>query len=211
MSKNVKFVGMAAIALAVSASAAFAHERIGAKGLEIKVRGNIEQEAINYNYVNNAGEINIQGANYGGVIKGHGNSANVSASGASSVISVTSIKNDDWSRPKISTKAITQTSDNHGRIDNGGRITAGNIYGHGNSASISASGATSAIAVASIADKKVTSLATGCITQIAYNHGDVTNGGSIAVGKISGNGNSASIGASGATAAISVSITKGSW
>lgn len=215
MSKSAKIVGIGAVAvLAVSASAAFAGnngtQRYGSQGaLQIKVDGKIYQEAINEDTVRNGGEIKIKHGYHRGTIYGHGNSANISASGASAVISVNSILNDDSSRPSVTTSDIKQLSVNKARVENGGKITTGNIIGHGNSVSISASGATSAIAVTSINDTRVASLSTGKITQVAVNTDNVSNGGTILAGKITGNGNSVSIGASGATAGISVSITKG--
>ncbi len=149
-----------------------------------------------------------------GNIDGDGASIGVSATGAATVVSLTSIQNsgDGAFIPDVDTGDIGQTSANSGTIlNNGGLISAGNINGKGSSISIGATGAVAAVSLTSINDAKaVNSVNTGNITQTATNYGGVTNTGNIQLGTsaLNGNGASTSISATGAVAAVSLSSIK---
>ena len=206
MGKKVHlFASVAVVAILFTAPVALAGSPVG-KDAKLEIdSGDIRQSATNKKLVVNGGLITTKGHN----LSGRGASLDVSASGARSIVGVTSIQNNDSKRPSISTKSITQWSDNSGRVVNIGAIAVRSVNGNGTSLSIGAGGATSAIGVTSINDVKVASLKTGNITQTANNSGPVVNLGIIGTnGSISGTGASASISAAGATAAVSVSIMK---
>ena len=206
MGKQVHlFSSVAVVAILFTAPVALAGDQVG-KDAKLEIdSGHIGQSATNTNWVVNGGLITTKGHS----LSGRGASLDVSASGARSIVGVTSIQNNDSKRPSISTKSITQWSANSGPVVNIGAIAVGSVNGNGTSLSIGAGGATSAIGVTSINDVKVASLKTGNITQTANNYGPVVNLGIIGTnGSISGTGASASISAAGATAAVSVSIMK---
>ena len=206
MGKKVHlFASVAVVAILFTAPVALAGDQVG-KDAKLEIdSGHIGQSATNTKRVVNGGLITTKGHN----LSGRGASLDVSASGARSIVGVTSIQNNDSKRPSISTKSITQSSANSGPVVNIGAIAVGSVNGNGTSLSIGAGGATSAIGVTSINDVKVASLKTGNITQTATNYGPVVNLGIIRTnGSISGTGASASISAAGATAAVSVSIMK---
>lgn len=206
MGKKVHlFASVAVVAILFTAPVALAGSPVG-KDAKLEIdSGDIRQSATNKKLVVNGGLITTKGHN----LSGRGASLDVSASGARSIVGVTSIQNNDSKRPSISTKSITQSSANSGPVVNIGAIAVRSVNGNGTSLSIGAGGATSAIGVTSINDVKVASLKTGNITQTANNSGPVVNLGIIGTnGSISGTGASASISAAGATAAVSVSIMK---
>jgi len=152
-----------------------------------------------------------------GNVSGDGASASLSATGAVSVVSLSSI-NSAVPRPNSDVGNINQRTINNAVVMNevGGQdvpntVTLGNISGHGASASLSASGATSAVGFTSIGNKGAgnPSINVGNITQRTINNADVTNKGATSaavldVGNISGNGASASVSASGAVSQVSV-------
>jgi hypothetical protein len=149
-----------------------------------------------------------------GNIEGDGASIGVSATGAATVVSLTSIQNSGAGAfiPDVDTGDIGQTSANSGTIlNNGGLIRADNINGKGSSISIGSTGAVAAVSLTSINDADaVNSVNTGNITQTATNYGGVTNTGNIQLGTsaLGGNGASTSISATGAVAAVSLSLIK---
>jgi hypothetical protein len=170
--------------------------------------GNIEQGALNLGPVVNLGIITTNGDQ----VKGHGASVSVSASGARSAVSYTSIKNNNSKSnsksPTVNTGNITQVSINGKLVANLGAIGVGNVSGNGASLSVNASGASAAVGMTSINDNKAPSVKTGNITQAALNLGPVVNAGIISAGHIQGTGASVGISATGAAAVASVSIMK---
>src|SRR5690606_6795484 len=135
-------------------------------------------------------------------VKGRGASVSVSASGARSAVGYTSINNNNDKSPSINTKNITQKAFNHsgGAVINLGAIGVGDVSGNGASLSVNASGASAAVGMTSINDKKAPSVKTGNITQAALNLGPVVNAGIISAGYIQGTGASVGISATGAAA-----------
>lgn len=202
---------------AVGASSVIGGTSIGGTAPAIEIKGAINQDAKNTADVTNRGKIGTGGL-YGlpGSVSGDGASLSISASGATTAVGYTSIGNNNIANLQINTKAINQHSENSGTVINRQKngdpntINVGSINGKGASASIAASGATTAIGVTSINDAKLASVTTGPINQTAVNNGPVTNKGTITVGGagLSGTGLSLSIGASGATAVASVSFMK---
>ena len=164
--------------------------------------GDIYQGTVNNSPVLNFGAIDSRN------VTGRGASLSVNASGATSAVAYTSINNNNHKSPSIITRDITQGTLNFQGVTNLGTISAGSITGNGASASITAAGATSAIGVTSINDNNIASVATGAIKQTSANGGPISNVGIISVAGVSGTGASLSIGASGATSAVSVSIMK---
>ena len=167
--------------------------------------GNIEQGALNLGpVVKNLGIITTNGNQ----VKGHGASVSVSASGARSAVSYTSIENNNSKSPTVNTGNITQASINGTLVANLGAIGVGNVSGNGASLSVNASGASAAVGMTSINDKKAPSVKTVDIRQAALNLGPVVNAGIIGAGHIQGTGASVGISATGAAAVASVSIMK---
>ncbi len=200
--------------------------------------GNIRQDTTN-----NAEVSNTHGGNFSsgtlpeailsiGNITGDGASVSISATGAASSVSLTSINNFGAGvTPDANIGNVTQDAVNRGDVTNEGRkhpggssadpadsvINTGNISGTAASVSISATGAVAALSVTSINDTQgLGSTNTGNINQTASNSGNVTNfglsdGGSgtttgvINAGTLSGAGTSASVSATGAAASASFS------
>ena len=166
--------------------------------------GEIEQGALNLGPVVNLGIITTNDKQ----VKGDGASVSVSASGARSAVSYTSIKNNNNKSPTVNTESITQVSINGKLVANLGAIGVGNVSGNGASLSVNASGASTAVGMTSINDNKAPTVKTGNITQAALNLGPVVNAGIISAGYIQGTGASVGISATGAAAVASVSIMK---
>ncbi len=142
-----------------------------------------------------------------GHLKGAGTSASISASGAVSSVSFSTIGggSDTWT----STPFILQGTANKGRILNYGRLYAGGLYGAGASVSISATGAASSVSISKINDYGHMHAFTGPIIQGTINKGAVTNKGYIHARSLYGNGTSASISAVGAASQVSVTRING--
>lgn len=166
--------------------------------------GDIDQSANNSKIIGNIGIISTQS------LTGHGASEFVSASGAEAVAGVSSI---NAASPSVKTGDITNGATNNGAVLNGGLITTwtgngfnfGDIEGRGASVSVGASGSRTATGYTSInGTNYAASIQTRNITQNSVNTALVGNLGIIAVGNVSGNGASVSIGASGATSAVGV-------
>ena len=127
----------------------------------------------------------------------------VSATGAASSVSVTRINGG----PIDSFNAgVAQLTINLAPVNNYGRISVGNIAGHGASASVSASGAVSQVSNTSICYSCSSSFHTGPIAQATLNAAPVTNQGSIYAGRVTGAGASASVSALGAGSVVSGTI-----
>lgn len=145
--------------------------------------------------VQNTGNIAV------GDLGGVGAGAQINATGASSSLSVSSIKND--TAAIVGTGITGQTTSNYGAITNSGIITStGTVSGTGASASISAMGAASSFSANSNSDTAAgTPLTLGAITQTTTNNtgATVANTGAITVASGSmGQGASLSVSAIGA-------------
>lgn len=154
-----------------------------------------------------------------GEISGDRASASLSATGAASSVGLASINNKGLSgTPSIDVGNVEQTTINSGAIVNQGQdsdgmvgvgnnvITTGEISGTAASVSISATGAISAVSIASVNGQQGLGGSTvGNIAQSTTNSGSVTNSGTINAGSLTNAGTSASISATGAGAAASFS------
>jgi hypothetical protein len=195
----------------VSVGASGATNLVGVSSIGDASAPSVQTEAIDQTATNSGIILNLGGTLAGNLI-GDGSSTSVSASGATSAISVTNIANDNASTQSVGTGPITQSSDNNSpAIINLGAIgLLGNISGDGTSAGIGASGATSAIGVMSIGGTAPSVHVDGDISQNAQNTAIVANlgiivVGGLGVGNVVGDGASLSISASGSTSAISYS------
>lgn len=189
--------------------------------------GNIDQTTDNQSgslVINNHKGQTGSGPGSGGVmnlgaVSGNGASASISATGAISSVSISSIDNTNvGGTPSITLGSITQNTTNDGNVTNRGQqadsgsiadhsIVATSISGPGASVSISASGAVSSIAISSINDVQALGSPTiGAISQTTENTATIlNNSASITTGTISGAGAAASISAVGAASAVSFS------
>lgn len=174
---------------------------------------NIIQNTSNDAKVTNNGEIKQEG-----MISGDGASVSISAAGAVSSASVSSINAPEFNSISLGTNSKTgnlqQNTRNTGNVTNtnltsGGILEPGGISGDGASVSVSATGSASAVSVSRINNPDTyrnVDIEFGGITQNTYNGGTIqNNGGTILTDKICGDGSSASIGASGAVSSVSIS------
>jgi len=144
-----------------------------------------------------------------GDITGNGASVSVSATGAASSASVTSIDNraKGGTTPNITLGSVSQETINTGAVtNNGGVVTTGDLVGTGSRVQISATGAASMASIASInGQQPLGSTNIGNVNQSTTNTAAVTNSGTINVGGLTQTGTSASISATGAAASTSFS------
>jgi hypothetical protein len=181
-------------------------------GLALTGIGAVHQTTFNAGNVVNVGFIGA------GNLSGNGATAVVSASGATSSVSVSNVST--WSGIPIFVPdatanvtvigSVNQNTTNVAPVLNLGAISAGNLSGNGSIAAVSASGATSAVSVSNVADT-ATPKATviGSVTQTTLNTAPVVNVGVISAGNLSGHGSTAAVSASGATSVVSVSNVSG--
>jgi hypothetical protein len=175
--------------------------------VSIGVGETVSQRTSNFGDITNIH--GFDGQIWSGTVSGDGASVSVSATGAASAISVSSIHNQERSfGADISLGGIRQSTWNSGTITNyGGSITTGNITGDGASVSIGASGAISSVSVSSIVDANMMDSVTvhADIDQSTTNVGAIVNGGAVQAGSLSGHGASVSVSAIGAASAVSYS------
>lgn len=160
--------------------------------------GPVTQDSKNHGAVENRGVINALSLN------GNGAGVSVSATGASSQLSLTRI---DGGSITTTNAGASQRAINRAPITNSGAIVAGDLSGTGTSVSISGAGAVSQVSFASLCTSCSGSFTSGPITQTSLNSGSVNNTGTIGVGSLSGTGASASVSALGAGSVVSGSIT----
>jgi hypothetical protein len=170
----------------------------------------VEQDTTNIGNITNTNNNNsvIDAGN----VSGHGASVSVSATGAASALSVSSIANYDVGQDQnITIGEIDQDTYNRGTIlNNGGSLETDNISGKGASVSVSGSGAISAVSVSSILDAQQLGDVNVIddISQTTTNSGNVTNVGNVTTGALTGNGASVSVSALGAASSVSFSSIK---
>lgn len=181
-------------------------------GLALTGIGTVDQTTFNAGTVVNVGFIGV------GNLSGNGATAVVSASGATSSVSVSNVST--WSGIPVvvpdATANVTligsvdQNTRNVAPVLNLGAISAGNLSGNGSIAAVSASGATSSVSVSNVADNATPSATIiGSVTQTTVNTAPVANIGSISAGNLSGHGSTAAVSASGATSVVSISNVSG--
>jgi hypothetical protein len=179
---------------------------------------NLTIDDVNQTTTNNANVTNNGDIDHGyNAISGNGASLSVSAAGAVSSLSVSSINSPEFDKIDVGTfndiEIIQQETTNNGNIrnnhNNNELIGSGTVSGDGASVSVSATGGASAVSLSSINNQGGTwgaEVDYGGIQQTTTNSGTITNnGGRIETGNITGDGASASIGASGAVSSVSVS------
>ena len=194
---------------ATGAAASISVASIGSTDVASTTFGTITQNSTNGAagvLVNVTNTGNISTGDVGGV----GAGAQISATGATSSVSVSSIGND--TTPTLGGGGVGQTTNNNGAITNSGIIaSSGTLSGAGSSASISAVGAASSFSVSSINDTAVASLMPGNITQTTNNNlgSAVHNTGAITLSSGSmGTAASAGISATGAGSFVSFRSVK---
>lgn len=172
--------------------------------------GNFSQTAENFATISNQGVLET------GNLQGNGASVGISAIGANASIGVASIgtrRQVASSTTAVGAGEVFQQSRNFNRVQNSGRVSAGNLSGNGTASQIAATGASTSFGMSSINGSRLllgdaNSANAIKISQRADNVGDqsrINNSGSISVGDISGHGSSAQISAAGASASVSVS------
>jgi hypothetical protein len=180
---------------------------------------NLTIDDVNQKTTNNANVSNYGDIDHGGgLISGNGASLSISATGAVSSLSVSSINAPEFDSIEIGTygfdEVLSQETTNTGNITNTHTfnylIGSGNVSGDGASVSVSALGGASAVSMSSINNQGSffygNQIEVGGIQQSTVNNGAITNhGGTVATGNISGDGASVSVGASGAVSSVSVS------
>lgn len=194
---NLYGAGSSVSVAAMGAASSVAISKIDNKGSMYALTGPIIQGTVNTGYVTNNGVI------YAGSLYGNGSSASVSATGAASAVSLTRINGGPIHSYN---RGIAQLTINLAPVSNYGRISVGNIAGHGASASVSASGAVSQVANTSICYGCTSSFRTGPVYQATLNTAPVTNQGTIYAGRVTGAGASASVSALGAGSVVSGTI-----
>jgi len=105
----------------------------------------ITQTAINKGDVTNKGDVSGYGKKHHPDITGAGASATTNATGASTVVSLTSIN--DVKFPSVSVGRISQLSINNGKVTNLGNVSVGNLSGANAYAGTSAVGASAVVSV----------------------------------------------------------------
>ena len=172
----------------------------------------VTQSATNNGAVNNMPNVNTISV---GSLSGTGASVRASATGAVASVSVSSILSGPPATNVFGSAGMQQTAINTGAISNRASIVStGTLSGMASSASISATGAATSVAVASIADTVVMPPPTATIqniTQTSTNNlaSPITNTGSITLaGGNLGVGAMASISAVGASASVSFLAVK---
>lgn len=220
---GVSGAGASASVSATGAQSAVSASRIGGNYYSTNTRiGSVHQRTTNYGNVSNRGTIlNTYYGLYRG-LSGNGSSVSVSATGAASAVSVSSINTGGSDTVSIGKRGrIDQTTTNNSwYVVNRGFIPGsywGDVSGHGASASVSATGAASSVSVSRIKSAPMRSVTIGNVKQRTTNHAKVTNQhagrryrsryytGTMALGDLSGTGSSASISATGAASAVSYS------
>ena len=176
----------------------------------------VSQTTKNHANVTNNGDINHSFTS----ISGDGASLSISATGAVSSLSVSSIHGSEFDTIEVGTNGssfpanLFQSTSNYGGVTNNHTgnwlIDIGLVDGDGASASVSATGGVSSISVSSINTPGTywtnSDTSFGSIKQETWNAGTVSNnGGSIWAGEIKGIGASLSIGATGAVSSVSMS------
>ena len=205
--KNVRlFAGVAVMALLTGTPSAFADPV------------NLTIDNVNQNTSNKANVTNNGAIKQEGVVSGNGASLSISAAGAVSSASVSSINAPEFNSISIGTNSkagnLQQITSNTGIVANtqptfGKGMEPNGISGDGASVSVSATGSASAVSVSRINNSDAhqnAGIEFGGINQTTYNGGTIqNNGGTISTDKISGNGASASIEANGAVSSVSIS------
>lgn len=178
--------------------------------------GVVGQVTQNFGSVTNFGVILLGN----GDISGNGATAAVSASGAVSSVSVSNVSTDpsvpffgsipSGANSVTAIGVVGQVTLNIAPVLNVGLITSGDLSGVGSSAVISASGATSSVAVTNLSDSPAGNVTTvGLVGQATVNLAPVTNAGVISAGNLSGAGATAAVTAAGATSVVSISNIAG--
>jgi hypothetical protein len=241
LSGDASSISISATGAASAVSATF----VNSGELDLVSTGNINQNTTNNSTVTNRhrgqfggspntdngagpdGTVNV------GNITGDAASVSVSATGAASSVSLTSINNSGVGvTPNVSVGNVNQTSTNTGDVINEGVfhnnktvdsddannapdsvINVGNISGTASSASISATGAIAALSVSTVnGTQGLGNTTVGNINQTATNSGSVSNQtatagskGIINAGSLTGSGTSTTVSATGAAASASFS------
>lgn len=215
--------GASASVSATGAQSAVGISRIGGSYAPTKNKiGSVKQKTSNHANVTNTGTILNTRNGLASGLSGNGSSVAVSATGAASVVSASSINTGGADKISIARRGrIKQTTTNNSDyVVNNGFVpgsTRGNLSGHGASASVSATGAASSVSVSRIASASLETAKIGKVRQHTSNSADVTNkhagrpyrsrhySGTMSLGDLSGTGASASISATGAASAVSYS------
>ena len=157
--------------------------------------GKIDQKAVNTGDIkNNHASVTVDGRLKTGA------SASVAATGA---VASTSFSTVGGSMPGIKTGDVKQTATNGGDVSNRkATVEVGRLSGDGSSASIGATGAVASVSDSSI-DSSAGKVKIGDVKQKVSNGGDINNSGKITAGRLSGDGSSVSISATGAVASVS--------
>lgn len=220
--------GASASVSATGAQSAVSLSRIGGSYSSTLTKvGNIKQKTKNFGNVKNDGVILNTYYGLASGLSGNGSSVSVSATGAASVVSASSINTGGKDTVKLG--RIKQTTKNKSDyVTNYGYIPGsywGNLSGHGSSVSVSATGAASSVSVSRIASAPLKFAKIGKVKQHTLNTADVTNqhagvpygsftgdyDGTMSLGHLSGTGSSASISATGAASAVSYSSIEQSY
>jgi len=163
------------------------------------------QFSMNSGSVSNGGTVVV-----GGTIAGLGNSVSIAATGAAAAASITAMA-DPAVVSTIGGSGSMQYAFNSGAfvLNQGSIVAAGGLSGINNGLSISATGA---LAQASISAPggHIEMANISAMPQFAANSAVISNQGTITTGALTGFGNSASIAATGAAAAASISTSVGS-
>jgi hypothetical protein len=204
--RNTLLPSVAAAALLAGMSAVYA------ESIDLTI-DDVNQVTSNTASVTNNGDINHNL----GDISGNGASLSISATGAVSSLSVSSINAPEFNSVSIGTygndEVLFQSTSNSGAITNNHAFDtltwSDDVSGDGASVSVSAIGGASAISLSSINNQARhwgNQVEFGGIQQNTVNSGKITNnGGSLITDDITGDGASVSIGASGAVSSVSVS------
>lgn len=231
--------GSSASVSATGAASSVAVSRIASAPLAMATIGNINQHTTNNADVTNKhsgqlfGTLPFTGTMTLADLSGDGTSASISATGAASAVSYSSIVQDKAASNSITMGDVTQYASNTGGIINTGPVEktsstsgpstfvtdvfkaaalrVGDLTGAGSSATVSVTGAASSISVSKISDASATDTSIGNVDQETSNSGKVANYGDIKAGNLVGNAAAVSISATGAVSSVSYSnINSGS-
>jgi hypothetical protein len=208
---------------ATGAQSAVSVTRVNGANAPVTIRIGVgqknNQDTTNRGRVTNEVQQSSGDLEVGGQISGNAASASVSATGAASVVGVTTVDQAGKVKTRIVTgntnKPLTQTTTNRGRVSNEGDVDVDdqNISGVAASASVTAVGAQSAVSVSHINATKGPDTRIGGdkrIKQDTRNSARITNDGEIEDGgSLVGTASSATDSALGAGSSVSVAnITK---
>lgn len=204
---NINVASISGLGASASISSFGAASQLSVASIGDNVAAGARVGAVTQTSTNDAEVFNFGIITGTGNISGHGASASVSAVGASSQIAVSRINTATVANAtSIASANQRATNNTTGIITNLGNITVGDITGNGASASISATGASAQLSIARINTTTVqNATVTGNVTQNATNNAPISNTGVISAGNITGAGAAATIGATGASAVVSVS------